>query len=601
MLSRPQRTVASLSQRLALAVTALFALLATTAHADIDLEITGVRQEIADNVRAFLSLSRYAKRKDVTEDAILRLGQRIPLEAQQALQPFGYYEPKITHAVARNGENWKVSINIDPGRAVRLSDVDIQVAGPGAQHPAIRTVLRQRALRASLRLDHGIYDQVKTTLLRTAINNGYLDAYYERSELLVDVKQRRATATLHLQTGEQYRFGKIEIHQSVLRDDIARRLLRMHEGDAYTNENLLQTQYAFDDSQYYSTVNIDSGDRDRENHLVPVQVETQTNRKHRYSAAVGYATDTGARGKLNWDDRFVNQLGHRAGVELIESQPLQSLVGRYTIPVMDIAQEKLEFTLSGKKEELGNDVLSTRYEFATGLTQAMGRWQRVLFVRLSNETTEITSPGGTTMTQLLLIPGISYATAPNQLFRQQPLRYSLYGELSGSPQTLGSDASYLRLLLQGERMFDLSRRWHLRLKGQAGAIWTSNFDGVPASQRFFAGGDNSVRGFALNDLSPVDPPGSGSKVGGHNLLVATVELERTLKWPNFRAAVFTDAGNAFDSFSDGFAYSAGVGIRYNVAVASLGIDIAQPLYAPPEEIKVSGRGPRLHLHISTVF
>ncbi len=595
MLSRPQPTVASLSQRLALAVTALFALLATPVHADIDIEISGVNEELADNVRAFLSLSRYAKRKDVTEDAIIRLEKRTPLEAQQALEPFGYYEPKITHTLARTGENWKISINIDHGRAVRLSDVDIKVMGPGAEHPSIRTVLRQRALRAGLRLDHGVYDQVKTALLRTALNNGYLDAYYERSELLIDAKQRRASATLHLQTGEQYHFGKIQIHQSVLRPEMAQRLLRMQEGDAYSNDNLLQTQYAFDDSQYYSTVNIDSGDRDKQTHLVPVDVRAEKNRKHRYSAGAGYATDTGVRGKLNWDDRFVNDLGHRTGVELIESQPLQSLVGRYTIPVMDIAQEKLEFTLSGKKEQLA-DVLSTRYELATGLTQAMGRWQRVLFVRLSNETTQ--QPDSTT-TQLLLIPGISYGTAPNQLYRQQPLRYSLYGELSGSPQALGSDASYLRLLLQGERVFDVTRRWHLRLKGQAGAIWTTNFDGVPASQRFFAGGDNSVRGFALNELSPQDT--AHNKIGGPNLLVATVELERDLRWPNFRGAVFTDAGNAFKQFSDGFAYSAGVGVRYNVAVASLGIDIAQPLYAPPSELKISGRGPRLHLHISTVF
>jgi hypothetical protein len=40
-------------------------------------------------------------------------------------------------------------------------------------------------------------------------------------------------------------------------------------------------------------------------------------------------------------------------------------------------------------------------------------------------------------------------------------------------------------------------------------------------------------------------------------------------------------------------------LRYNIAVASLGIDVAQPLYAPNQS--VAGRLPRLHLHISTLF
>jgi translocation and assembly module TamA len=347
-------------------------------------------------------------------------------------------------------------------------------------------------------------------------------------------------------------------------------------------------------------VNIDSGERDNEHHTVRVTIEAKRNRRNKYSASLGYATDTRARGKLNWDDRYVNDRGHRAGVELIASQPLESIVGRYTIPVRDVALEKLEFTLASKQEELA-DLTSKRNEFTTSLTQIMGRWQRVLFVRLSRETTIEPNPlmpaVDSSSTQFLVVPGISYSTYPNQLLNEQPLRYSLYGELSGAAQTLGSDASFLRLLLQGERIFDLNRRWHLRLRAQFGTIWTNNFDGVPASERFFAGGDNSVRGFALNELSPLDQ--AGSKVGGKNLVVGTVELERNLKWPNFRAAVFTDAGNAFDRFGDGFAYSAGVGLRYNIAVASLGIDLAQPLYAPNQS--VSGRLPRLHLHISTLF
>jgi translocation and assembly module TamA len=75
--------------------------------------------------------------------------------------------------------------------------------------------------------------------------------------------------------------------------------------------------------------------------------------------------------------------------------------------------------------------------------------------------------------------------------------------------------------------------------------------------------------------------------------VGTVEFERDLP-KNLRGAVFYDIGNAVQSFSDPLEYSVGVGLRYHISVASLGLDVAQPL-------SVSGRTPRLHLHISTLF
>ena len=59
-------------------------------------------------------------------------------------------------------------------------------------------------------------------------------------------------------------------------------------------------------------------------------------------------------------------------------------------------------------------------------------------------------------------------------------------------------------------------------------------------------------------------------------------------------AVFADGGNAFNKFGDPLEYSAGLGVRWHVSVASIGVDVAQALSEP-------GRSPRLHLHISTLF
>jgi translocation and assembly module TamA len=220
----------------------------------------------------------------------------------------------------------------------------------------------------------------------------------------------------------------------------------------------------------------------------------------------------------------------------------------------------------------------------------MGRWQRVLFLRALNETSTVAAEGSNT--DFLLIPSIRYSTLPSYVVGGRARPYFLYGELRGSPSTLGSDASFLQVRLQAERLLNFSELWDLRLRAEVGASRIAEFQELPVSQRFFAGGERSVRGFALDELSPVNE--LGKNIGGENLATGSIEITRALP-RNFGVAAFYDIGNAFNSFSDpNLQYSVGVGARYNIAVASFGVDVAQAL-------SQSGRGPRLHLYISTQF
>lgn len=575
-----------------IAVIALCAL-ARPALAGIDIEFAGTTPVLEKNILEFLSLSRYANRDDLTEETVARLERRIPAEVRRALEPLGYYAATATYTSAHEGKNWKVKIDVEPGRAVRVSEVNIEIIGDGQNDRALAGIVERGDLHPGSRLDHGVYEGVKGELLRTASNQGYLDAKLTAHEIVVDVENRRAAITLALETGARYRFGKIEVEQPVLKEEAARRLLRMQEGDPYSVDVLLESQYILDDSQYFTNVELEPGIPDREAHIVPLTVRAQRNKRNLYAPSVGYATDTRVRGKLIWDNRYINKNGHRSQVELIASSVVQEATARYIIPVMDLALEKFEVSLGGKKEELG-DVISKKVELGFGLTQALGTWQRVSFVRFSkeyndylNDDTVQTLPAQT----FLIIPGISFTTLPPSLLERNPRRYTVSAELTGSPETLGSDATFLQLRLQAERVFDLSRLWHLRLRGQTGVTWTDNFDSVPASHRFFAGGDNSIRGFGLNELSPVV---NNVRVGGRHLVMGSVEVERDLP-RNFGAAIFYDAGNAFDHFSDKIEYSAGIGARYRLAgVASVGVDVAQAL-------SQSGRSPRLHLRLTTLF
>jgi translocation and assembly module TamA len=578
-------------------VAALLALLPLgAAHASIEILIPDVTDAIQNNIRAFLSLTRYAERDDLTPETMSRLQRRIVAETQDALEPLGYYEPRISYETKHDDNKWRVTIHVMPGRPVRLEEASVTATGPGANEREIREVIEAQELKPGLRLNHGTYERVKGLLVRAAKNEGYLDARLTKNELVIDRQERRATATIELETGKRYSYGEIKIAQDVINDEPMRRLLRMKEGDPYTLDSLLRTQYTLDDSQYFSNVSIESGTADREALTVPVTISAQPNRRHRFATSIGYGTDTEVRGKFTWDNRRVNRDGHRFKLELLGSSVIKEISARYVIPVMDVALEKVEFTGDLVEEEIG-DTVSRRNEVGTGLTQAMGRWQRVLFVRLSNETT--TEGDGTRNTAFYVFPGISYSTLPSYITGGKPRPYRLYFELRGSPTTLGSDASFVQFRFQGERIFNFWERWHLDLRSELGVTRIESnrpqdeqILDLPASQRFFAGGDRSVRGFDLNELSPRDE--NGDSIGGKHLATGTIEVTRDLP-RNFGVAAFYDIGNAFNDFkAPDFEYSVGLGVRYNIAVASFGIDVAQPLSEP-------GRPVKFHLYISTQF
>ncbi|MFL5801473.1 MAG: methyltransferase domain-containing protein, partial [Roseiflexaceae bacterium] len=78
-----------------------------------------------------------------------------------------------------------------------------------------------------------------------------------------------------------------EWEQSAIRDAQLRRYLRYKEGEPYDAGKLLRTQFALDDSQFFSNVEVTQGERDRVAHTVPVNISAKTAR-NTYSIAAGY-------------------------------------------------------------------------------------------------------------------------------------------------------------------------------------------------------------------------------------------------------------------------------------------------------------------------
>jgi translocation and assembly module TamA len=566
---------------------------AAAAAQGVDVEIVGVEGALRDNVAAFLSLKRYAGSSDLDQDRVDRLALRAEREATDALKPFGYYEAQVETKVTALDKGWKAVITVTPGEPVLLGDAQVEIVGPGRDEEFLREVVERSPLKPGEALSHADYDQLKGELQRVAASRGYLDASFTRAELRVDVPARRASALLTLDTGERYRFGETAIEQDFLDAALVRRYLRYQPGDWYDATLLLRTQFALDDSDYFSVVEVLPEQRDRQTRTVPVKISAEKNKRYRYKVGAGYATDTEWRLVLGWTNRQVNRRGHRLSAEATYSTPEKKLSLNYVIPWDDPALEKLGFALQAGQTIRG-DVETKGLTFSPSLTQMQGRWQRVLFANVDSTRDRVTGAPGSEPSAVsesrnfLLVPGISYALLPPGFINPDAVRRGLYAELLGSASALGSDSNFMRFMIQDERRFDVGGPWHLILRGQFGTSAVADFEQLPSQYRFFTGGDRSVRGYSYDELSPVDA--DGNKIGGRHLLVGSVEIEHDLP-KNLAVAAFVDAGNAFDKFGDPLEYSVGVGIRYRLPFLMVGFDIAQSISQP-------GRSPHLHMNFT---
>ncbi|HUA87809.1 MAG TPA: POTRA domain-containing protein, partial [Steroidobacteraceae bacterium] len=271
------------------------------ARAGVTITVKGVSDPLRSNVLAYLSFSRYQSSKQLTQDTVDRLESRIPREVQSALHPFGYFQPTVRSSVTPSGPgNWRVAITIDAGQPVILQSLSVQVVGPGAKSRRFRRITSTLPLHVGSRLDEAAYDSVRSDLLQTAATYGYLDAKLTRHELQVNPGTHTASIALELDTGVRYRFGDTVIRQHAVGEKLVRRYLRYRKGQPFDLTQVLRTQFALDDSEYFSNLEVLTGTPDPTEHTVPVSITADPNRPNVYSIAGGYETDTGARGILSW-------------------------------------------------------------------------------------------------------------------------------------------------------------------------------------------------------------------------------------------------------------------------------------------------------------
>ena len=111
-----------------------------------------------------------------------------------------------------------------------------------------------------------------------------------------------------------------------------------------------------------------------------------------------------------------------------------------------------------------------------------------------------------------------------------------------------------------------------------GGSATNGYKSVPPSLRFFAGGDQSVRGYEYQTLSPEND--RGDRIGGRYMVALSAEYQYSIaeKW---RIATFIDQGNSFNTLEmPSLKTGVGVGVRWVSPVGPIRLDLAHALEDP---------------------
>jgi translocation and assembly module TamA len=537
----------------------------------VNVDIEGINSELETNVRLFLSLEQQKEHPLMSDSRIRRLHQNAKSEIEAALQPYGYYQPEITSTLTeQEAHNWLASYVIDPGPGLPIAEFNLNVSGAANEDSAFKELIQKNALQPKEILEHPKYDSFKSKLSGLASERGYVQAKFTTTRVEIDLNAYVARVYLDFDSGPRYSFGEVSLDQDVLEPELLKRYIPFQKGDPYDLRQVIRLQQALNDSNFFKIAEVAPDKALTDSREIPIRVSLAPRKDHRYNLGLGYGTDTGARVKFGWRMPRVNRKGHRIDSEIELSEIGYDLSANYRVPILNPRTDQLVYSISKEKEETdSNDsVLSS---VSVSLNHNREKWREVLTLAYEEEDFEVADDSGDSV---LLIPGVSWTRTWGQEFVNvlDGLRFNI--GLRGASANFVSDTDFLQLRTGLKFITSITKRDRILMRGNLGTTETPNFDQLPSSIRFFAGGAQSVRGYAYEELGPTDD--SGNVVGGQHLLTGSIEFEHYFndKWGT---AVFLDVGNAIDNFNDDLEEGAGFGLRWKSPVGPVRIDLANAI------------------------
>jgi translocation and assembly module TamA len=556
-----------------------------------------------------LDLVRYRDNPRTDREQLQRLVRGTPEQAKTLIATAGYYTPQVSARLDTSSATPAVIVTVEPGEPVLVGTVDLELQGftpmsASSTGPAFDA----DALKASWTLKEGQifrqseWETAKRGLLRQVVQTRYPRAQISESLATVDPEAHRAALRVVLDSGPEMRFGELRI-EGLKRypATIISNLNQIKPGDYYSEAALQAYQAKLQDTGYFSSVEvsadlssvlaeqIDTGketqpdasadsdtgaaapapkpalDPNAPMAPLPLVVRVVENKEKNVTAGLGFSTNTGKRTQLAYDDLNVFGLKFRSALTLETKQ--QTASGTFYFPTTQngyndsVGASHVHSDISG--EVTTTDTVAAKRTWGTSLLE------RTLTLEYLKEAQSVNGAATRRSKSVPLTFGITSRHLDSLLF---PTRgYVVNASIGVAALPILTDERFVR----GDARFiyyrPLGSKDTIILRGELGALGSKEKDGVPSTYLFRAGGDQSVRGYAYQELGVQE---NGATIGGRYLLVGSAEYQHWFT-PTWGGATFYDAGNAADSLhSLGPKSGYGVGVRYKSPVGPINVDVA---------------------------
>ncbi|MDO6687788.1 MULTISPECIES: autotransporter assembly complex protein TamA [unclassified Agarivorans] len=528
----------------------------------IDFDYQGLSGETKDNVKVYLEAQTFPENSSVR-----RISSASAEQTKRALRALGYYQSKID---VSEKEKDVYLVEVELGERLVISKFDFTFEGEANKDSRFTSAVTKSGLADGQVFSHAAYDGLKSEFNRLAARYGYFDAEYHQSEVKISIKENTASIYLSYDSGHRYRFGDIIFTNPDLPKTIFANLAEFNKQDRYDSKKVGEFNQRLGETDYFQVISVRPDLENRHDDKIDLLVGLALKPRDTFEVGGGITTDIGPRVRLKWTRPWVNDKGHSIAFEIEAAEPKQSALFVYRIPMNNPVDDYLDIQ-TGYIREKTNDTESEKTVVSTTRQWRWDNdWKPSIFLKWQHE--EYRQADQFDVTDLVL-PGFNFARLRTRGGLDPYWGDNLQASVEVGHPYWGSDVEMLRLATIGKWLRSYQNH-RLLLRADVGGILAEDITDVPASMRFFAGGDQSIRGYDYKTISPKNE--EGQLIGGKYLTVGSIEYNYQFaeKW---RWATFVDAGTATNDFSEPVSVGVGMGIRWLTLIGPLRIDVAKGL------------------------
>lgn len=516
----------------------------------------------------------------------------------------GFLDAKVSYRVKKDGSRYNIQIDIEEGPRYKLDSLKIEGNTLFAYGELVENILKKNKGGYYRR---EVIEKVKDNIRRKYSDIGFLNVRVEEKED-IDRERKRVRTTLTVQEGEPVYVRRIEVRGNYeSRDYVIRRELRFQEGELANQREIERSRTRIFSLGYYEDVSIEPfpSEQNRWDFLANIR-ERFTGQ---FSVGFGYNQVTGVSGFVSLRKGNFLGTGDIAGISVSYGSKYKDNSLSYTKkwflnkPIDltgSVYDRRIEYT-TYTVERIGLDLVVSR-EFAEFWRISFGTsLQRVKYSDISpNASSLIQQEAGTRQSRKLIF-GITRDTRDNYLF---PTKGSLTQlDYSVALPVLGGNEKFNRVNLSHQTFFKdpiFDTGLIVSLKGVLGFVEPYGGSRVPLDERFFVGGDFTVRGYKYGYAGPLDQ-NTKDPIGAKRQFIFSAELNYPLYKNILYGAVFYDTGLGFDDWKElktqNLKGGYGVGVRFITPFAPIKLDWAFKTKKVPGDTSKS----RLHFVLGFFF